>query len=66
MNKAYEEVQARFNRVAADWDINPTRVALAAAGFAEVKVCDAHTIMHPDAKGGSRQYHVFLVTGRAK
>ena len=31
MNKAYEEVQARFNQVAADWDSNPTRVALARA-----------------------------------
>ena len=31
MNKAYEEVQARFNKVAAEWDNNPTRVALARA-----------------------------------
>ena len=31
MNKAYEEVQARFNKVAAEWDNNPTRVALAGA-----------------------------------
>ena len=31
MNKAYEDVQTRFNQVAADWDNNPTRVALARA-----------------------------------
>ena len=31
MNKAYEEVQASFNKVAAEWDNNPTRVALAGA-----------------------------------
>ena len=31
MNKAYEDVQARFNQVAAEWDNNPTRVALARA-----------------------------------
>ena len=31
MNKAYEEVQVRFNKVAAEWDNNPTRVALARA-----------------------------------
>ena len=31
MKKAYEEVQARFNQVASEWDNHPTRVALARA-----------------------------------
>ena len=66
MHKAVEDVQARFDAVAAEWDNNPTRAAVAQAGFAEVKACDAHTIVRQEAHGGARPYGVFLVTGRAK
>jgi len=38
MNKAYEEVQARFNKVAAEWDSNPTRVTLARAVVDAIRI----------------------------